>query len=99
LGSYGAPLGNRASESVGAAIGYQMFLDGTDRQLTFELGGRATTSHVRFFEASQPNSFAMATLYQIKLNHHSVLIYGAFVRFPEDLATAYVFSTEWLLRF
>ena len=52
------------NESVGAALGYQMFLGETDRHLTFELGGRATTSHGRFFEASQPNSFAMPTLYQ-----------------------------------
>ena len=99
LGSYGAPLGNRANESAGGALGYQMFLGGTDRQLTFELGGRAATSHVRFFAASQPNSFAMATLYQVKIGQHSVLILGGFVGFPEDLATAYGFRSEWLLKF
>jgi hypothetical protein len=99
LGSYGAPLGNRANNSVGGAIGYQMFLGGTDHQLTFELGGRATTSHVRFFETSQPNSIAMGTNYQVKIGQHSVLILGGFVGFPEDRSTAYGLRTEWLLKF
>ena len=99
IGSYGAPLGNRANSSAGGALGYQMFLGGTDRQLTFEVGGRATYDHVRFFEASQPDSFAMAGRYQIKLDQHSVLIFDAFVGFPEDRDTAYGFRTEWLLKF
>jgi len=39
LGNFNAPLNNRGQDSVGAAIGYQMFFKGITRQLAFELGG------------------------------------------------------------
>ena len=43
LGRFGAPLGNGADDSLGAAIGYQMFFDDKRRQLVLELGGRKDT--------------------------------------------------------
>jgi len=39
LGNFNAPLNNRGQDSIGAAIGYQMFFKGITRQLAFELGG------------------------------------------------------------
>jgi len=99
LGAYGAPLGNRANDAVGAAIGYQKFLGGTDRQVTLELGGRVATDDPRFFAATQPNAVAAAARYQMKLNQHMVLIFDAFVGFPEERDTAYGFRSELLLKF
>ncbi|MDQ2659587.1 MAG: zinc ribbon domain-containing protein [Verrucomicrobiota bacterium] len=99
LGGYGAPLGNRANDAVGLALGYQHFLGTTDKQLTFEVGGRVATDDPRFFAASQPDSVAAAGRYQMKLNQHSVLIFDAFVGFPEERATAYGFRSELLLKF
>ncbi len=99
LGSYGAPLGNRANDAIGAAIGYQKFLGSSDRQLTLEIGGRIATETPDFFAASQPDNFAAAARYQMKLNQHSVLIFDSFVGFPEDRSTAYGFRSELLLKF
>ncbi len=99
LGSYGAPLGNRANDAVGAAIGYQKFLHNKDQQFVFELGGRVATKDPKFFAASQPNSIAAGAQYQIKLNQHMVLVFDAFVGFPEDLDTAYGFRSELLIKF
>lgn len=39
LGNFNAPLNNRGQDSIGAAMGYQMFFKGITRQLAFELGG------------------------------------------------------------
>ncbi|HEY1583135.1 MAG TPA: zinc ribbon domain-containing protein [Chthoniobacterales bacterium] len=97
LGSYGAPLGNRANDAVGLAIGYQKFLGTTDKQLTFELGGRLRTRDPQFFD--QPNSIAGAARYQMKLNQHMVLIFDTFLGFPEERDTAYGFRSEILVKF
>ncbi len=97
LGAYGAPLGNRANDAVGAAIGYQKFIGGSDKQLTFELGGRVRTRTPEFFD--QPNAIAGAVRYQMKLSQHLVLIFDTFVGFPEDRDTAYGFRSELLLKF
>jgi len=43
LGDFGPALGNRADESAGGSIGYQMFFDDTRRQLVLEVGGRSDT--------------------------------------------------------
>ena len=43
LGRYGAALGNDADNVVGSAVGYQMFFDGTRRQIIVEVGGRTPT--------------------------------------------------------
>ncbi len=43
LGSYGAPLDSRSGPAVGGAAGYQMFFDGTRRQLVLEAAARQQT--------------------------------------------------------
>jgi hypothetical protein len=144
LGNYGAPIGDQADNSVGAAIGYQKFIGGTDRQLTVELGGRiATSDHLHFSRSpstnpsvdqtgtlttssdgtdpdnldatpeptptpspnskyandNEPSAIGLAARYQMRLDQHSVLIFDAFIGFPEDRSTAYGFRTELLLKF
>ena len=141
LGAYGAPIGDQADNSVGAAIGYQKFIGGTEKQLTVELGGRiATSDHLHFSRGSntnpnanalqsdtsnndgmltdsdmlqpntiattgtnstqnEPSAIAVAARYQMKLDQHSVLIFDAFVGFPDDRSTAFGFRSELLLKF
>jgi hypothetical protein len=141
LGSYGAPIGDQPDNSVGAAIGYQKFIGGTEKQLTVELGGRiATSDHLHFSRVSntnpnanaiqadssendemltdddtlqpntvatkgtnptenEPSAIALAARYQMKLDQHSVLIFDAFVGFPDDRSTAFGFRSELLLKF
>lgn len=98
LGSYGAPLGNRANDAVGLALGYQIFLGTTDRQLVFEFGGRVGTRTPDFFASNQPDEIATAVRYQMKLNQHLVLVLDAFIGQPEDRDTAYGFRSELLLK-
>ncbi len=99
LGSYGAPLGNRANDAVGLALGYQIFLGTTDKQLVFEVGGRVRTRDPDFFGPTQPNEIATAVRYQMKLNQHLVLVFDAFIGAPEDRDTAYGLRSELLLKF
>ncbi|MGH9697588.1 MAG: hypothetical protein ACRD5Z_25825, partial [Bryobacteraceae bacterium] len=99
LGSYGAPLGNRANDAVGAALGYQRFLGSKDRQIVFEIGGRVATRDPRFFADSQPDAFAAAARYQMKLSQHLVLVFDTFIGFPEDRSTAYGARSELLIKF
>lgn len=99
LGSYGAPLGNRANDAVGAALGYQRFLGSKDRQIVFEIGGRVATRDPRFFAENQPNAFAAGARYQMKLNQHLVLVFDTFIGFPEDRSTAYGARSELLIKF
>jgi hypothetical protein len=143
LGEYGAPIGDQPDNSVGAALGYQKFIDGTEKQLTVELGGRiATSDHLHFYRGPQsntnarvqsentssdpdgldpdadaaaadvvspppesnsdrnePTAIALAARYQMKLDQHKVLIFDAFVGFPDDRSTAFGFRSELLLKF
>lgn len=67
LGRFGAPLGNRADQSVGGAAGYQLFLDGTRKQVVFELGGRHST------ESNGDGALGVGTRYQQAMGQQAVL--------------------------
>ena len=99
LGNYGAPLGNRANSAAGVALGFQKFIGGTDKQLVVEIGGRTNTRTPEFFAESQTNAIAAAARYQMKLDQHSVLIFDAFVAFPEDHDTSFGARAELLIKF
>jgi hypothetical protein len=73
MGRYGAPLNNRANNSFGAAMGYQMFLgDGFHEQLVFEFGVRHSTID------AHDTVYALGTRYQKALDQHWVLQLDAF---------------------
>ena len=72
LGSYGAPLGNRPGQSFGLAVGRQLFLDDTRKQITFELGGRQDTHGERL------NAAAVGVSYQQAMGQRSVLRFDLF---------------------
>ena len=72
VGQYGAALGNRADESAGAAIGYQLFLDETRKQIIVEFGGRQST------DAEGDGLLALGARYQQAIGQHMVLQLDAF---------------------
>ncbi len=82
LGRFGAPLGNGADDSLGAAIGYQMFFDDKRRQLVLELGGRKDTG-------GGSDSAAIAARVQQAVGRRLVLTLEAFgaLKESEDLAS------------
>lgn len=86
LGRYGAPLGNDADDSAGAALGYQMFLDkDKQKQVIVEIGGRDSTRGAEGGAAT-----AVGARYQQAFHHrwvHWLLIFDAFVGVQEDRST------------
>ncbi len=73
LGRYGAALGNRADDSVGAAVGYQHFWDETRQQFIVEAGGRGSTKE-------SDSAIAIAGRYQRAVGQHTVLRVDTFAR-------------------
>ena len=78
LGQYGAALGNRADDSVGAALGYQMFFDHTRKQLILEAGGRSST------DGEDEDIFAFGARYQQAMGQHTILQFDVFGGLPEE---------------
>ena len=93
LGQYGAALGNRADNSVGASVGYQMFFDETRRQLILEAGARTD------YKESGGSNFAVGGRYQQAIGQHAILQFDAFVGFPESADTAYGARAELQFKF
>ena len=77
LGQYGAPLGNRADESFGAAVGYQLFSHDTRRQFLFEVGGRGGS-------AAASDDFALGARVQQAYGRHFVLQLDGFRSFLQS---------------
>lgn len=77
LGRYGAALGNRADESAGGAIGYQMFSTDHRRQLIVEFGGRRGTD-------GEDGTLALGARYRHALGQRTVLQLDAFGAFQSD---------------
>ncbi len=74
LGRYGAALENNADRAVGAAMGYQMFLDKETReQIVLEGGVRLGT------DDSQDSAIAAGARYQKAFGQHTILQLDAFV--------------------
>ncbi len=81
LGRFGAALGSRADDSVGAAIGYQKFLDDTRKQIILELGGRQSTN------GDRDGAMALGARYQQAIGQHMVLqldLYGSLQESRDD---------------
>ncbi len=78
LGRYGAPLGNRADESVGGAVGYQMFFENKRKQVVVELGARDGT------EGDTDAMLGLGGRYQQAIGQHWVLQVDAFGTLEES---------------
>ncbi len=94
LGDYGAPLGNRANEAVGAGLGYQHFLEADkSRQLIVELGGRAGT------DGGDDGALALGAQYQHALSDHTILVLGGFGSHHEERGGGYGARVEMRVKF
>ena len=94
LGDYGAPLGNRARESVGGALGYQHFFNAEkSRQLIVEGGGRTSTG------GGDNGALALGAQYQQALNQHAIFVLGAFGSHHEERGYGYGGRVEMRVKF
>jgi hypothetical protein len=94
MGRYGVPLGRPIDETIGAAIGYQMFFDGIDSQLIFEAGARTGTESGR-----NEGALGLGARYQQTIGKHHVLRLDAFVTGQEHEPVSYGLRTEWMIKF
>ena len=95
LGSYAAPLSNKAGEVIGASLGYQHFFDALAyKQLLVELGGRTP-----YGSNAEKTIGALGAQYQWGFGRGLALILGGFGSMDEDGETGYGARTELLVKF
>lgn len=93
IGTFPAPLSNRADDAYGAAVGYQMFLGGIRRQLIVEFGGRADDSPGGFDAAG------FAARFQQAIGARYLWQLDGFVTGQEDRDTGIGLRTELQIKF
>ncbi len=94
VGRYGAPLGNSADDSYGAAIGYQKFFGTFKRtQLVLEAGFRNGISE------DEPFSAAVGASFQQALGQRSVFRVDTFIAGGEERGPSYGIRAEMLFQF
>ncbi len=93
IGNYGAPLGDRADDAAGFAVGYQMFSGDTRRQTIFELGARAST------DGTPTNAAAFGIRFQQALGQRFVLRLDGFGSTHELLDDGWGARAEWAVLF
>ncbi len=94
LGTTGPPLGVRTDDTIGAVLGYQLFFEGTRRQLIWEVGG--------FKEFRGPvNRGAIGTIlrYQQAFGQHYILVLDGYVGKREAVNISPGARVEILLKF
>lgn len=95
IGRYGSALSSNPERSVGAALGYQKFLDPALRkQIIFEVGGRASTD-----SAARTSAAAVGARYQQAFGQHRVLQFDAFGALNEATGFGYGGRVEFRLDF
>jgi len=92
LGAYPAPLGNNAIESVGGALGYQMFFANNRRQLILELGARTDT------DGTQRNQAAIGVRYQQAIGNRYVLRFDGFLSEQENFGAGWGGRVEFQIK-
>jgi len=94
MGRYGVPLGQPIDDTVGTAIGYQMFLDGIDSQLILELGARTSTK-----SGQEEGVLGVGARYQRAIGRRHVVRLDSFVAAQEDDDPSYGLRIEWMTKF
>lgn len=93
LGRYGSPLNNRAENSAGGALGYQMFFGELHRrQLIFEVGAWQPTD-------GRDSAQALGSRFQQAFGRRFVLVLDAFGALREESRDAYGGRVELLVKF
>ena len=90
LGSYPAPLSNRANDAVGFSAGYQKFSTAGRRQYTLELGARDSDDG--------PAEYGLAARFQQALGKRVVLQVDGFLADRDDDDSTYGLRLELLLK-
>ncbi len=94
LGNYGSALSNRASKSVGGALGYQMFFgDLRRKQLILEIGGLSDTDN------RQASAQAIGARWQQAFGRRTILRLDAFGALQENAREAFGARMEFLVKF
>lgn len=93
LGDYGAAIGNRADDSLGAALGYQWISDDTRTQVVAEIGGRKGT------DQDTDGAVAIGTRVQQAIGDRYVVQVDAFLARNESRDDGAGVRTELLVRF
>ncbi len=93
LGSYLAPLNNRAEDVVGGAVGYQAFFNQQRTQAVLEVGGRLGIG------SGTRDAGAVGVRLQQAVGDRTVLQFDAFVGDEERQPLSYGYRTEILVRF
>ncbi len=78
LGRYTPAISNQSQEAYGFALGYQMFFDGSRRQILFEVGSTDGT------ESNRPSVVAILTRIQQAVGQRFVLQLDAFYSYTDD---------------
>ncbi len=95
MGRYAVPLGESIDDTVGIALGYQMFLgNGIDSQLILELGARTSTKSEK-----EQGVLGFGARYQRTIGKRHVLRLDSFVAGQEGEDISYGFRTEWMIKF
>jgi hypothetical protein len=94
MGHYGVALGQPIGNTLGASVGYQMFLDGIDRQLIIEAGGVTGTDGGR-----NNGVIGLGARFQQTIGNRHVLRFDTFVSGQEQVGFGYGFRTEWMIKF
>lgn len=94
MGRYGVPLGLPIEDTIGTALGYQMFLDGISSQLILELGARTSTQSER-----DEGQIGFGARYQKSIGDRHVLRLDSFVAGQEEEGFFYGLRTEWMVKF
>ena len=89
LGDFGAALGSTATNSVGSALGYQIFFGNLYRkQLILEIGAQSETT------GPSQKAIAAGVQYQQAFGQHWVWVVGAIGALQEDKGPLYGLRTE-----
>lgn len=95
MGRYAVPLGQSIDHTIGAALGYQMFLgNGIDSQLILELGARTSTKNGR-----KEGVLGFGARYEQAIGKHHVLRLDSFVAGQQGADISYGLRTEWMIKF
>lgn len=101
LGGFPSPLSNRADQSFGFALGYQMFFDSQRRQFLLEAGSRISqkNSSANLNAAADLDQYGLGLRYQQALGNRFVISSDAFVTQNENDDISQGVRAEFLVKF